>query len=123
MPGSGLEVARGFAFKEPGFEIPGDVRPACAQSLDDQRQVGQFAAAVCARVHRDDLLGERGPAARHPDHKQRPSIMAADRSLRAREEARSEEHTSELQSLMRTSYAVFCLNKTKNQVSSQTDHL
>src|SRR3546814_2438749 len=27
---------------------------------------------------------------------------------------RSEEHTSELQSLMRTSYAVFCLNKKKN---------
>src|SRR3546814_6529916 len=32
---------------------------------------------------------------------------------------RSEEHTSELQSLMRTSYAVFCLkkkNKTKHQI-------
>src|SRR3546814_8267420 len=28
-----------------------------------------------------------------------------------REQARSEEHTSELQSLMRTSYAVFCLKK------------
>src|SRR3546814_1847433 len=28
--------------------------------------------------------------------------------------SRSEEHTSELQSLMRISYAVFCLNKTKN---------
>src|SRR3546814_4276020 len=28
---------------------------------------------------------------------------------------RSEEHTSELQSLMRTSYAVFCLKKTNNQ--------
>src|SRR3546814_4140931 len=27
--------------------------------------------------------------------------------------SRSEEHTSELQSLMRTSYAVFCLKKTK----------
>src|SRR3546814_8148245 len=27
------------------------------------------------------------------------------------EEVRSEEHTSELQSLMRTSYAVFCLKK------------
>src|SRR3546814_9152131 len=27
---------------------------------------------------------------------------------------RSEEHTSELQSLMRISYAVFCLNKTTN---------
>src|SRR3546814_10549254 len=30
---------------------------------------------------------------------------------------RSEEHTSELQSLMRTSYAVFCL-KTKKQVNT-----
>src|SRR3546814_2498910 len=30
---------------------------------------------------------------------------------------RSEEHTSELQSLMRTSYAVFCL-KTKNQYNT-----
>src|SRR3546814_9454780 len=29
--------------------------------------------------------------------------------------ARSEEHTSELQSLMRTSYAVFCLKKKKEQ--------
>src|SRR3546814_9046029 len=28
--------------------------------------------------------------------------------------ARSEEHTSELQSLMRNSYAVFCLKKTNN---------
>src|SRR3546814_10517658 len=30
-------------------------------------------------------------------------------------DARSEEHTSELQSLMRISYAVFCLKKTKIQ--------
>src|SRR3546814_10646445 len=30
------------------------------------------------------------------------------------EQARSEEHTSELQSLMRISYAVFCLKKKKN---------
>src|SRR3546814_2258324 len=29
--------------------------------------------------------------------------------------SRSEEHTSELQSLMRNSYAVFCLKKKKNQ--------
>src|SRR3546814_6815856 len=31
---------------------------------------------------------------------------------------RSEEHTSELQSLMRISYAVFCLKKKKNNVAS-----
>src|SRR3546814_3568043 len=32
-------------------------------------------------------------------------------ALRTRPDARSEEHTSELQSLMRISYAVFCLKK------------
>src|SRR3546814_4187837 len=37
----------------------------------------------------------------------------ANRSARASEWLRSEEHTSELQSLMRISYAVFCLKKKK----------
>src|SRR3546814_4750779 len=32
---------------------------------------------------------------------------------------RSEEHTSELQSLMRISYAVFCLKKKKNNINKQ----
>src|SRR3546814_3836937 len=31
---------------------------------------------------------------------------------------RSEEHTSELQSLMRISYAVFCLKKQKNKINN-----
>src|SRR3546814_5623082 len=34
---------------------------------------------------------------------------------------RSEEHTSELQSLMRISYAVFCLKKKKKQQSNTTN--
>src|SRR3546814_10273466 len=33
---------------------------------------------------------------------------------------RSEEHTSELQSLMRISYAVFCLKKKKTQTAKHT---
>src|SRR3546814_9718456 len=37
------------------------------------------------------------------------------------ESARSEEHTSELQSLMRISYAVFCLKK-KNKYVEQTQY-
>src|SRR3546814_8360175 len=41
--------------------------------------------------------------------KEAPAAMAAGLS-------RSEEHTSELQSLMRSSYAVFCLKK-KNRIS------
>src|SRR3546814_949964 len=34
--------------------------------------------------------------------------------------ARSEEHTSELQSVMRISYAAFCLKKKKREFMSQT---
>src|SRR3546814_10167759 len=34
--------------------------------------------------------------------------------------SRSEEHTSELQSLMRISYAVFCLNKKTNEHQEHT---
>src|SRR3546814_8621479 len=36
---------------------------------------------------------------------------------------RSEEHTSELQSLMRISYAVFCLKKKNKQIQEYTKYL
>src|SRR3546814_3297139 len=44
--------------------------------------------------------------------------------VRVNTHARSEEHTSELQSLMRISYAVFCLKKKnhKHQPSTLTEH-
>src|SRR3546814_5939693 len=41
------------------------------------------------------------------------SRLASDNNEPARSLTRSEEHTSELQSLMRISYAVFCLKKKK----------
>src|SRR3546814_9404439 len=41
-----------------------------------------------------------------------PAVSASDIASTSR---RSEEHTSELQSLMRTSYAVFCLKKKQEQ--------
>src|SRR3546814_10756316 len=40
----------------------------------------------------------------------RPPHLVPDSRLHPRSCPRSEEHTSELQSLMRSSYAVFCLN-------------
>src|SRR3546814_5462482 len=53
----------------------------------------------------------------HFDASAREAILRAreifDRTLR------SEEHTSELQSLMLNSYAVFCLNKKKNDQQQQ----
>src|SRR3546814_1328249 len=49
---------------------------------------------------------ERGPFSRCPPHRLSP--LSGDG-------LRSEEHTSELQSLMRISYAVFCLKKKKTK--------
>src|SRR3546814_4674422 len=51
------------------------------------------------------VLGQAAP--RH-----RQDRMASGRAV---PQSRSEEHTSELQSLMRISYAVFCLKKKKNK--------
>src|SRR3546814_3589338 len=80
-----------------------------------------------------DLVGRVGPAqleihgatdlARQQEAGVAPLLMPGrDRVLhrgrRLAELGRSEEHTSELQSLMRISYAVFCLNKT-NQIKTQ----
>src|SRR3546814_10299349 len=47
----------------------------------------------------------------------RPRAIGGDILVLGRnaERVRSEEHTSELQSLMRISYAVFCLKKKKNK--------
>src|SRR3546814_2635566 len=42
--------------------------------------------------------------------------VGADGGSPVKEQPRSEEHTSELQSLMRISYAVFCLKKKKEQI-------
>src|SRR3546814_6814584 len=44
------------------------------------------------------------------------AVLRAD-GRRDRRLGRSEEHTSELQSLMRISYAVFCLNKKNNNTA------
>src|SRR3546814_9892723 len=46
-----------------------------------------------------------------------PEVSGGDsyEAMKERAAARSEEHTSELQSLMRISYAVFCLQKKTNE--------
>src|SRR3546814_7512828 len=73
----------------------------------------RLAAGICDLGHNLRTtfhvdVGDRDQRAirRHPDR-----ARAADARRRARD--RSEEHTSELQSLMRISYAVFCLKKKK----------
>src|SRR3546814_18955723 len=53
----------------------------------------------------------------------RGSAETAGRSSPTDRRRRSEEHTSELQSLMRISYAVFCLKKTKMRMKEHTVEL
>src|SRR3546814_9744932 len=45
--------------------------------------------------------------------------LTAERALEGAANRRSEEHTSELQSLMRISYAVFCLKKKNNDTEKK----
>src|SRR3546814_2758044 len=74
----------------------------------------------CLRLDEDTLLTEasriQGIDGRVPDAvKDLPQIANVTAAIRAREayfSLRSEEHTSELQSLMLTSSAVFCLTST-----------
>src|SRR3546814_4652327 len=70
--------------------------------------------AAQARRHLVRLVGKRGRAFHRPAHD------GARRRLHHRD-GRSEEHTSELQSLMRISYAVFCLKKKKQNKLKESD--
>src|SRR3546814_5162209 len=63
-----------------------------------------------------------GPMARRGDWRRGRNIIASPTTVVAGLDPaihRSEEHTSELQSLMRISYAVFCLQKKKTQTDTQ----
>src|SRR3546814_6063374 len=62
----------------------------------------------------------RSVQADHGGRTARPPDFMQPASNCARRSRRSEEHTSELQSLMRISYAVFCLKKKKNSNLAKT---
>src|SRR3546814_9469973 len=88
----------------------------CAAAVADWR----VAAAAQHKLKKDNGLPPSLELAQNPDilaelsqaGSQRPSLVVGFAT------ERSEEHTSELQSLMRISYAVFCLKK-KNETESQ----
>src|SRR3546814_4731268 len=96
----------------------GEVR--AAQSFDLGIEIRKIAPLqqrvvreIYARRHilraEGDLLGLREEIVDHPVEHQSANH-------------RSEEHTSELQSLMRISYAVFCLTKKKNELHDRTNN-
>src|SRR3546814_1001713 len=67
------------------------------------------------RRHREAVL-----QAAHGELGQRRQQDGAAVQQQHRQEQRSEEHTSELQSLMRISYAVFCLQKKNRKTTRLT---
>src|SRR3546814_10866989 len=69
-----------------------------------------IAFATAGRLHRRAAQVRTAPPAKSPKARRHRRWRAAARP------ARSEEHTSELQSLMRISYAVFCLKKKKKDI-------
>src|SRR3546814_9996574 len=82
-----------------------------------QRCAGQQMG--CGQQRQSDVCCQgcrRKPSA---DHGRRLGRSASGGLLHLGVLWRSEEHTSELQSLMRISYAVFCLNK-KNKITEST---
>src|SRR3546814_2876408 len=98
-PQRALRRQRGGAAGRGGGALPGRGRPA----LRRRRRRGH-------RLHHRDRDAQPGRA---------PDGAAAVPSGARPGWARSEEHTSELQSLMRISYAVFCLKKKKNTTHTQ----
>src|SRR3546814_3592651 len=105
------------------------------RSIDHREVLDIFAQAHAAGVRADRQIVFRG----HQQHREhfvdaaQPARVELDHVDRAfghelfehdavlAHLARSEEHTSELQSLMRISYAVFCLTKkTKNTINAAT---
>src|SRR3546814_2755381 len=88
------------------------------QSLDLLKRIADQLAITFHGAHWCRCVGEAAldQHGKHVDCKGMPELMGA------KPDRRSEEHTSELQSLMRISYAVFCLKKKKTPDKEYTQH-
>src|SRR3546814_7552070 len=82
-----------------------------------QREFGTVGGGIAASANVSGVMKQRDQHAEHTAMRaeslrsRHAALMSVDQ---ARHRQRSEEHTSELQSLMRISYAVFCLKKTQS---------
>src|SRR3546814_1690155 len=102
-----------------GDEAPVGGRPHRAQRRAVERGIGEQ-AFESQRLRLDPIArggGERGHSDRQCHCQSAQPRLSAHMSSRLAQPCtpRSEEHTSELQSLMRHPYAVFCLKKKKTQ--------
>src|SRR3546814_8727860 len=75
-------------------------------------QINHFRIVMISEA---DAIVELSPKLRHMRRRPLNQPVGTEKG-----DSRSEEHTSELQSLMRISYAVFCLKKKKNKNRTTT---
>src|SRR3546814_4049369 len=91
-------------------EVQADIPLAGAREVEE---------AVAKAAAAQDDWRRTPPEARRDILNRLADLLEAHRTRLA--EMRSEEHTSELQSIMRISYAVFCLKKKKEQCTNYTN--
>src|SRR3546814_1116513 len=110
MPGTGIRIAGVY---EPFLELADKLGIAVAPAWNAQDLVPDDHPLY---VGRPGTVGDRSGnfAVQCSD-----LLLVLGCRLNIRQISRSEEHTSELQSLMRISYAVFCLKKTKKKLATR----
>src|SRR3546814_4725326 len=81
---------------------------------------GTSASGFRAEVEAQHRLGQLDDLLDYFDRRQGGASLGGPAGPRIARTLRSEEHTSELQSLMRISYAVFCLKK---KIHAANDHV
>src|SRR3546814_7347896 len=108
-------------FRSPPFHAQGDLRATDRRGADAAQLPPADGGSGDAA---DPRFRSRRDPPRH-DRRLRDELLRRHgrqilvRTVRAGAGRRSEEHTSELQSLMRNSYAVFCLKKKNNEIHNE----
>src|SRR3546814_2460966 len=122
------EHAEGKRREQQGLDEQADRRPGgdrLSQQPVDREAERQDEGYPRQRAVGHDLDADPGGGERHggPLQRRQPLAQEDEAEEHADQRARSEEHTSELQSLMRISYAVLCLKKkTKYDTQQSKQH-
>src|SRR3546814_7446494 len=102
-------------FRSPVFEGP-DLA-IIAPTIDDARKISEAYTSVLDKAFQKKFNAKLLALTPYPSQMIfcKPEIKSVKDLAGKKFRVRSEEHTSELQSLMRISYAVFCLKKNKKK--------
>src|SRR3546814_7062624 len=102
-----------------GPHSPGDLVDSYRRLADEAAPGGLLSAGAFAHFPGAVLLAGHNGIVLNANELAEPIGQLLQSGQHEELRTRSEEHTSELQSLMRISYAVFCLKKKKKQATKQ----